>query len=118
MAEPYQAVARSIAKKLEAATGESIVPFVEAEIDSPGSSNRSTQFTDPTVAIALASLIVSTAGVVWAIARDVIKENQKPHPDFISRKVRMELEIPKGVSQDQVDSIVKIAVEETVTYSH
>ena len=117
MQQPIETIAHKIAKRLEAEIGKEIVPYVEAKLNDPNDSERSLRFFETATAIALASLVISAAGVVWTIARDLLGSGQKPDSEYIARKALLELEIPQGVSRDQAETIVRISVEETISNS-
>lgn len=71
---------------------------------------------DPTLtlAISLTSLLVSTAGLAWTIYKDLKKDALAPAPEVMARRIRIEVEVPLGVSDQQRDRIISVVVDETI----
>jgi len=71
---------------------------------------------EPVTAFAIASLIVSAAKLAWDIYTTFRKKEPaaSPAPDAITRHVRLEVEVPKGISKAQQDRIIAVAVQEVM----
>ena len=114
MSDDAAVVARAAAARLAEAAGMPDLPAaVEARIQA-GGSGRPDQYIDPATAIALASLVVSAAGLAWTIHRDLRKETPKPAPEVVARRLRLELEPPPETTDAERDRVITVVVEEVL----
>ena len=109
MSDPIAIVARAAAQRLEVEASPGLVTDVEAVLATRQAPSEPRQYVDPT---ALASLIVSIAGLAWTVSTDLKKRTAKPSAEVIARTVRVTL-------QDQgqptaPDHIIDVVVAETI----
>jgi len=74
------------------------------------------RYLEPTLAVALASLLVNIAALAWKIYED-LRSNAKaadatPAPEVLARRLRLEIELPQGVSEAQRDRLIDAVLEE------
>jgi hypothetical protein len=77
---------------------------------------------DPTLtlAIALTGLLVNTAGLAWKIYWDLKSEKAasapaaSPTPEVIARRIRIAVEVPPGVTDQQRNRVISVVVDETI----
>jgi hypothetical protein len=71
---------------------------------------------EPVTAFAVASLIVSAAKLAWDVYTTLRKKEPAASPtsDAISHHVRLEMEVPKGVTEEQQNRIIAVAVQEVM----
>lgn len=73
---------------------------------------------DPTLAlaIALAGLVVNVAGLAWKIYWDLRSAakaaDAQPAPEVLTRRLRLEIELPPQVTDAQRDRIIAVVVDE------
>jgi hypothetical protein len=86
-----------------------LVAQVEAGIYGDGPQARPGQYVDP---VALGSLIVSIAALGWQIGSDLMKRGERPAPDGLAERIRVERRLESGVTsvEDKIVEIVSIEV--------
>ena len=104
-----QDIARRAAGHLSGHFGTRIPADVEAALHG---SAGGPQYLEP-VAIALATLVLNIAKFAW----DIYKDNKKaalspPQADAVIRRIRLEVEVPAGVTSSQRDQIAAAVVSE------
>ena len=103
-------IARSAAAKLARELDPALPAYVERQIEAGSEGGK--QFIEPGTTIALASLLVSMASLAWTIYRDLRKETARPSLDVVRTRVRVQLELPEGVSLTQRDQMIAVVVEQ------
>jgi hypothetical protein len=83
---------------------------VEAQLQSGG--QPPLERFDASLLIALAGLVLNVAKFAWDIYREQKKQSQKPLREAISRRIRLEIELPPGVTEDQRDRVIATVVAE------
>jgi hypothetical protein len=102
-------LARRAAAGLSGKLGARLPTDVEAAIEG---SESAPQFVDP-VTIALATLVLNVAKFAWDIYKDSKKAaTPGPNPDAIARRIRLEVELPSGVTEGQRDQVVAAVIAE------
>jgi hypothetical protein len=149
MTAPYDDLARKMAARLEHKLDPKLPALVErvlaeeGEGDGDGGDHGNKRFFDPTVAIALADLIVTVAKAAWDVLKDVRegreKKKQAEHATaqqarieslearskeqeqelaflrgLVLSRVRIAVEAPPGVPAGDRDDIYEAAAEEVV----
>lgn len=117
MSEPYAQIARQAAAKLAESTTPQLPQLTEGVLAQGESAGRAQTY-DAATAIGLASLLVSMAALAWTIYQDRKKAASPPRRDLIERQIRVQLEMPSGISVAQRDRMIAVVVEETVTYGN
>src|SRR6266508_4314415 len=64
------------------------------------------------IAISLAALIVSVAGLAWTIYTDLKKQTRRPDPEVMERRIRVEIEHPEKVSAADRDRVITTVIEQ------
>ena len=109
MTDPIADAACAAAQQLEAEAGPGLVTEVEAVLATRESPSAPPQYVDP---VALASLIVTIAGLAWTVYTDLRKRTAKPSPEVVTRGVRV-TQRDQG-QPDAPDHIVEVVVTETI----
>ncbi len=115
MSEPHAHIARHAAVKL-AETTHAQLPQLTEGVLAQGESSGPAQTYDAATAIGLAALLVSMASLAWTIYQDRTQAASPPRRDLIARQLRVEIEVPHGISVEARDRMVTVVVEETMTY--
>lgn len=111
MTDDPAAVATAAARQLAAQFGQPrLLLDVQAAIRSRGAFEQPRQFADP---VALASLIVSIAGVAWQIYSDKKKEGEKPTREMLIRAVRVRQRESSELTGAE-EKIIEVVVAEIV----
>ena len=105
-----EGIARSAAAELAGELGPALPAYVERRLEAGTQGGK--QFLEPGTSIALASLLVSMASLAWTIYRDLRKETEKPSLDVVRTRVRVQLEVPEGISLMQRDRMIAVVVEQ------
>ena len=109
MSDPVTLVARAAAQQLEAEARPGLAAEVEAALAARDSPSPPPQYVDP---VALASLIVSIAGLAWTIYADLKKGTAKPAHEVVARTVRVTVQ---DMGQAAVpDHIIDVVVTEAI----
>ncbi len=87
---------------------------MEGQLRSGGRGEPPLQFLEPATTIALASLLVSLAGLAWTIYRDLKKDAAAPSPDVLARRLRLDAELPQAVTAERRARLIAVIVEEVV----
>src|SRR5262245_12107251 len=111
MTDPVAHIARAAAQRLAAEQGPALPIDVEAALHAPGSTRPPDRYLDP---IALASLIVSVAGLAWTVYTDLKQRTAKPSPDVLARTIRVRLHDAGGLDEAERDRVIDIVVSETL----
>ncbi|KPI32630.1 hypothetical protein ACFV4T_05975 [Streptomyces sp. NPDC059755] len=115
MANPVELGARSAAHRLATSNSPHLAADVEAALHTRQTTTRPDQYLDP---ISLGALIVSVASLAWTVYSDLKKQTPTPHPDVITRHVRIRLdqtETPaRALSPADRDRYIDITIEETL----
>jgi hypothetical protein len=113
MTSPVDRIARSAAERL-ARDGDLplLVPEVERELQI-GDGPQATERYEP-IAISLAALLVSTAGLAWTVYTDLKKQTPRPDAEVLKRRIRIELKVPEQVSAADRDRVIAVVVEATL----
>jgi hypothetical protein len=103
------AVARATAGWLAPRYGPRLVTEVEAGIYGDDEQSPPGQYVDP---VALGSLIVSIAALGWQIGSDLVKRGEKPVPDGLAQRIRVERRLESDVTnaEEKIVEIVSIEV--------
>ena len=102
-------LARRTAAGLSGQFGVRLPADVEAALQG-GAAGR--QYIDP-VTIALATLVLNVAKFAWDIYKDAKKAaTPAPNADAIARQIRLEVELPTGVTEGQRDQVVAAVIAE------
>lgn len=108
---PAEEGARAAAARLSDQYGPNLAMRVEAELhrDSHAAPD---QFVDP---VSIGALIVSIASLAWTIYQDLRKRNQSPPaPEVVARTVRIQLDQPSNLSQQEQAHVIEVTVDEVV----
>ncbi len=114
MADPITVAARAAAERLAAEYGPGLATDVEAALHARGSAQQPGQYLDP---VSLGSLIVAIASLAWTIYSGYSGQRTKtpePSPGVVTRRVRFELRMHRGTSQQETDRITEIVVTELI----
>lgn len=103
--------ARAAARELSVHFGPQLRPDVEIALHPQRAEQPSTGFFDPT---AVASLIVSIAGLAWQIYRDLKNAHQNPTREILVRAVRSERRRTSGNLSAVEENIIEIVTAEFV----
>jgi len=109
-----------VARRAAARLGESgeprLPPLVEAVLAGGDVTGPQQRFLEPGTAIALASLVVSVAGLAWQIYWDLRQAGQAAPParEVLARQVRVRVEVPPGLTPADRDRVVEVVVDETI----
>ncbi len=107
---PVARGARAAAQRLAPGPGGSLTADVEAALHSQNAGHPQ-QYLDP---ISLGALIVSTASLAWTIYTDLKTKTQRPAPQVIARRVRIELGDRAPIEPTERDRIIDAVVAETI----
>jgi len=107
---PVARGARAAAQRLAPGPGGSLTADVEAALHSQNAGHPQ-QYLDP---ISLGALIVSTASLAWTIYTDLKTKTQRPAPQVIARRVRIELGDRAPIEPTERDRIIDVVVAETI----
>jgi hypothetical protein len=107
---PVARGARAAAQRLAPGPGGSLTADVEAALHSQNAGHPE-QYLDP---ISLGALIVSTASLAWTIYTDLKTKTQRPAPQVIARRVRIELADRAPIEPTERDRIIDVVVAETI----
>ena len=110
MDEEIAELARSATNRLAPEAHSSLPAYVEAKIS--GENVEGAQYLDPATTIALAALLVSMAQFAWSVYRDLSQSTEKPQPEVIARKIRLEVNVPESVPTEQRDRMIAVVLEE------
>ena len=103
-------LARTAAAQLAPELDAALPAYVERQLQAGAPADK--QFLEPGTTIALASLLVSIAGLAWQIYRDLAEETTNPSPEVIKTRVRVALEEPPaGTSAQMRDRLLAVVVE-------
>ncbi len=100
MSEPHAQIARQAAAKLAETTTPQLPQLTEGVLAQGGGTDRAQTY-DAATAIGLASFLVGIASLAWTIYQDCKKATSPPRPDPIERQIRVQLEVPNGISVAQ-----------------
>jgi predicted alpha/beta-hydrolase family hydrolase len=110
-AELARAAARRLAPELD--------PGLEMRVErvlatGGGAASPPTRF--EAVSIAIAALVVSVAQFAWQIYRDLKEDREKARDaaarEAIARRIRLEVELPAGVTPAQRDRVIDAVLQE------
>jgi hypothetical protein len=107
-AEPDD-VARTAAQQL-IDLDSNLPAFVEAQLQ--GATGGAPSKYELATAIALATLVVQIAQFGWQIYHDLKSGNQEPARDVVRRRIRIKVETPTHVTEQQRGRIVDAVVDE------
>lgn len=111
MASPVDRIARNAAARLaQDADLPLLVPEVERQLQ-VGDGHAAADRYEP-IAISLAALIVSVAGLAWTIYTDLKKQTRRPDPEVMERRIRVEIEHPEKVSAADRDRVITTVIEQ------
>src|SRR6266540_3656397 len=111
MASPVDRIARNAAARLaQDADLPLLVPEVERQLQ-VGDDHAAADRYEP-IAISLAALIVSVAGLAWTIYTDLKKQTRRPDPEVMERRIRVEIEHPEKVSAADRDRVITTVIEQ------
>lgn len=111
MASPVDRIARNAAARLaQDADLPLLVPEVERQLQ-VGDGHAAADRYEP-IAISLAALIVSVAGLAWTIYTDLKKQTRRPDPEVMERRIRVEIEHPAKVSAADRDRVITTVIEQ------
>ena len=118
MTTPTADIARAAANRLTDL--DPALPYlVEARLQAGPDHAPPARYTDlPGLAVALASLLVSTVTLALTFfpprSTSAKASETAPSPAALTRRIRVELEIPAGISEAQRDRIIATVVEEVL----
>ena len=101
-------IARRAAQRLSGELDARLPAAVEARLQAGEAPQR---FDPLALSIALAALLVSAAKAAWDIYRDV-KDDAKPAPAVVERRLRIELHLDPNISTEQRDKVIAVVVDE------
>ena len=109
-------IARRAAQKLALSIDPSLPALTERILSVEEESGRDDgkDRYDMGTAIALASLLVSIAGLAWTIYRDLHRDGKKPGRDIIERRLRVETGEPDGIPASTRDLMIEVVVTEVI----
>ncbi|MFD6095913.1 hypothetical protein ACFVWN_00800 [Nocardiopsis flavescens] len=111
MNNPVATGARATAVRLSAAHGSRLITDVEIALHTSHTEQPPNQFTDP---VAVASLIVASAGLAWTVYNDLkARAAATPARQVVTRTVTTQLRRRRTLTREEVE-IVKTTVEETL----
>jgi hypothetical protein len=103
-------LARRAAQRLDDELQLNLPAAVEAQLHAGKPPER---FEPVTIAIALASLIVSASKAAWDIYHDVKADRQeRPAPEVAARRLRLELTLDANLSAAQRDQVIAAVLAE------
>lgn len=107
-------LARAAARRLDAEHDSTLGAEVERALATPGEAAPPARF--EAVSIAIASLLVSIAGLAWEIYRDLKEDRGKAREAAaraaIARRIRSATELPPGVTPEQRDRLIDAVLDE------
>lgn len=109
MTDPAAIIACAVATRLSEEYGPNLAVDVEAELHSL----RHSQYVDP---VAIASLIVSVAGLGWTIYTDLKRTASKVQADVLARSLRVTLRDKGGPLTPDQERVVDVVVRETLDH--
>ena len=113
MASPVERIARGAAARLaREADLPLLVPEVEHQLQVSDAGHAAERY-EP-ITISLAALLVSVASLAWTIYTDLRKQTQQPHPEVMKRRIRVEVELPEGISSPERDRVIAAIVAQTL----
>ena len=115
MSSPQDEIARSAAAKLTDSIDAALPQLVEGVLADPDA-KRDVEKYDLSLAIGLASLIVSIASFSWTLYKDLKKGDKNPDKSLIARKTRLKFKNIEKVSADDRDRIIEVVIKETLNY--
>lgn len=104
------AAARAAAKELAPQYGARVEAEVEAALHGAEVKPPS-QFTDP---VAIGSLIVSIAALVYQMYRDHKQDGEKPSKDTLTRRARVKVRESRNLTQTD-ERVIEITAEQIIT---
>ena len=113
MSDSPEDLARLAAARL-AEADPALPAMVERCLRAGDDAGETHKFFEPATAFALGSLLVAIATLAWTIYRDLKKETPTPSPELLSRRIRLTVELPAGVTEVQRDRQITVVVEELV----
>jgi hypothetical protein len=105
------AAARATATELAPQYGPRVEAEVEAALHGAGEVKPPSQFTDP---VAIGSLIVSIAALVYQMYRDHKKDGEKPSKDTLTRRARVKVRESRNLTQTD-ERVIEITAEQIIT---
>jgi hypothetical protein len=115
MSFPQDDIARGAAAKLTTFMDPALPQLVEGLLADPDAKQDVAKY-DLSLAIGLASLIVSIASFSWTLYSDLKKGGKKPDKSLLARKTRVKFQNIEGISANDRDRIIEVVIEETLTY--
>lgn len=126
-------LARRAAGRLTGDFGPALPALVERQLQDPDALPQGQlqdpdappqRFTGVETAIAAAALLVSIAQLAWQIYRDLRKDAAEakvtgappppPPPDVVTRTLRVQVDVPAGLTTADRDRIIRVVVDETL----
>ncbi len=114
MSDSPEDLARRAAARLAAETDPALPAMVERCLRAGDDAGETNRVFDPATAFALGSLLVAIAALAWTVYRDLKKETPTPSPEVLSRRIRLKVELPAGLTENQRDRQITVVVEELV----
>ena len=114
--DPKAEIARRSAERLAGDTHKQLPQYVEAELAQGATRQPVRKYFDASTVIGLAGFVVAAAGLAWTIYQDTKKKTPQPSQEVVRRKVRLEVQEFKGISDSDQDRVIKTIVEEIVEY--
>jgi hypothetical protein len=109
MTDPITTVARAAVKRLEPEAAPGLAAEVEAALAARQSPATPPQYADP---VALAGLIVATAGLAWTVYTDLRQRTTRPTVEVIARTIRLTLRDSGQAAPP--DHVIDVVVTETI----
>jgi hypothetical protein len=104
-------LARRAAQRLGAELEPRLPGAVEAKLRAGGEPPE--RFEPVSLAVSLATLVISAAKLGWDVYRDLTKDKKAaPAADVVARQLRIKLELGEGVSTEQRDMVIAVVVDE------
>ncbi|HCT77523.1 MAG TPA: hypothetical protein DGG94_13040 [Micromonosporaceae bacterium] len=113
MDDPIAEIARATAQRLTTRHGYQLSTELEVALRTRQTTPANDRYGDP---VAIASLIIAIATLTWTIYSDLKKATPSPPPETIARTTRIRLRETHNVDTMTSNSIIDIAVEETIRH--